>query len=103
MDAKSYCEQMEKQLIGWKAGIYEVLRGMERMPEDESASLAPSLTRLNALVDELDTGLAELSDQCPLEWSSQRESLDDKFARMKGTLASLSERVGLPDTLSWLG
>jgi hypothetical protein len=102
MDVKSYCDRMGQQLMAWKAAIYEVVRGMERMPESESASLAPSLTLLNTLADELDAGLTELSDQCPLEWAFQRESLDAKFARMKETLATLSERVDLPDTLSWL-
>jgi uncharacterized protein YicC (UPF0701 family) len=102
MEVKSYCEKMDQQLKAWKAAVNEVVRGMERMSRDESAALAPSLTTLNTLADELTAGLVALSDQCPTEWSSQRESLDEKFTRMKGTLASLSERVGLPDTLSWL-
>lgn len=98
----SFCDRMNRQLLAWKAGIHEVVRGMEKMPQGECAALAPSLTLLNTLAEELNTGLVELSDQCPIAWSSRRERLDVKFARMEAALATLSERVGLSDTLAWL-
>ena len=102
MDVKSYCDTMGNQLIKWKAGIYDVIRGLERLPADEKSALAGSLTQLNVLTDELDAGLARLAAECPLDWTTERENIDDKLEKMRETLSGLSEKVGLPDSLAWL-
>lgn len=102
MNVKSYCDTMGNQLINWKAGIYDVIRKMEKLPASDKSALTGSLEKLNTLFDEVDAGLARLAAECPMDWSLERESIDDKLEKMKGALAGLSEKVGLPDSLAWL-
>jgi hypothetical protein len=102
MDIESYCETMERQLTGWKAKLHDVIRGAEKMPEEEKTQFGPSLSRLNGLMDEMDQGLMRLTGECPIEWSTQRKAIEDRFGKMQRTLAQLSEKVGLPDSIAWL-
>lgn len=102
MDIPSYCDTMGKQLTGWKAKVYDVIRGVEKMPMDQKSQLGASLQELNSLMDELDQSLSRLAAECPIEWSAERETIDDRLGKMQRTLAQLSEKVGLPDSIAWL-
>ncbi|UCG06529.1 MAG: hypothetical protein JSV83_21930 [Desulfobacterales bacterium] len=105
MDLKSYCDNLEKQLTGWKAKIYDVIRVVDKLSDGEKEKVSPSIRSLHAIVEEIDAQLEQLITACPADWSPNRETIDNKMNQLRQTLSSLSERVGgplIPDSLSWV-
>jgi len=41
MDVKAYCDKLELQLIAWKAKIYDVIRVVDKLPDDEKQKVSP--------------------------------------------------------------
>jgi hypothetical protein len=105
MELTSYCTSLEKHLTGWKSKIYDVIRIVDRLPNNEKEAVFPSLRNLYAIVDEIDEQLVQLTSACPADWSPNRRTIDQKMRELKLTLGKLSERVRgplIPDSLSWI-
>ena len=105
MDVISYCNNLENQLTGWKAKIYDVIRVVDQLPANEMEAVFPSFRGLHAIVDEIDSELEQLKSACPADWSPNRNIIDDKMSELHATLKTLSEKVGgplIPDSLLWV-
>jgi hypothetical protein len=105
MDVASYCDTLEKQLNGWKAKIYDVIKIVDRLPSNEKDSTAPSVGSLHGIVDEINAELEQLRTACPADWSPNRQVIDEKMSELQQTLKQLSEKVGgplIPDSLAWV-
>jgi hypothetical protein len=105
MDVTSYCDTLEKQLVEWKATIYDVIQMVEKLPAHEKEAAFPSVRSLNTMVEEINRELEQLKTACPADWSPNRNTIDEKMSELRVTLKNLSERVGgplIPDSLSWV-
>ncbi len=105
MDVNSYCDSLDKQLRGWKATIYDVIRIADKWSAADKESIYPSIRGLHTVVEEIDTELESLRTACPADWSPNRRSIEEKMTELQQTLKKLSEKVDgplIPDSLSWV-
>jgi hypothetical protein len=79
MDAKSYCDTVNHELMAWKAKIYDVIRRSEKLPAKQQKKVAPVIGELNAVVDDLESRLARLSRECPADFAAARGGIKDKI------------------------
>jgi hypothetical protein len=105
MDVSAYCDTLEKQLSDWKAKLYDVIRVVDKLADENKETVYPSIRGLHSIVDEIDSEVEQLRSACPADWSPNRQNIDDKMAELQQTLKNLSEDVGgplIPDSLSWV-
>jgi hypothetical protein len=105
MDVNSYCDSLDKQLGGWKATIYDVIRIVDKLPARDKESIYPSLRGLHAVVDQINTELENLRTACPADWSPNRKNIEEKMTELQLTLKKLSEKINgplIPDSLAWV-
>ncbi len=105
MDTISYCNNLENQLIRWKAKAYDVIRTVDHLPADEKEAVFPSIRSLHDMVEEINNELEQLKSACPADWSPNRNVIDGKMTELQTTLKKLSEKVGgplIPDSLLWV-
>lgn len=100
-DVKDYCETTYKRLVGLKAGLYDVMTKAESVSDSVHSEAAK---QLQSLVEGIEAGLEELTNQCPSDWSPNKKELDDRMARLAETLNQMADRVGVvvPDTTAWI-
>jgi hypothetical protein len=82
MDVKSFCDTAGKDLIGWKAKLYDVIRKTENLSQADKGEVAPLVKDLNQLVDDLDGHINLLADECPLEWETQKNEIQEKLSQV---------------------
>jgi hypothetical protein len=105
MDVSAYCDTLEKQLAGWKAKLYDVIRIVDKLPEGDKETAFPSIRGLHTIVEEIDDEVEQLRTACPADWSPNRQNIDEKMTELQRTLKTLSEQVGgplIPDSLAWV-
>ena len=105
MDITSYCDNLENHLTEWKAKIYDVIRAVEHLPDNEMEVIFPTIRGLHGIMDEINNELEQLRRACPADWSPNRNIIDDKMSELRSTLKTLSEKVGgplIPDSLLWV-
>ena len=83
MDARSYCDNVNSELTGWKAKLYDVIRKTEKLPGDHKDKVAPILGELNTLIDDLNERISLLSRECPTEWASDKAHIDERMSKMQ--------------------
>ncbi len=100
-DVKDYCEKTYKRLVGLKAGLYDVMTKAESVSD---AVHSEAVGKLQSLVDGIEAGLDELTNQCPSDWSPNKKELDDRMDQLAETLSKMADKVGvaLPDTTAWV-
>ena len=105
MDVSAYCDTLEKQFADWKARLYDVIHIIDRLSEGEKETVYPSIRDLHSIVEEIDSEVELLRTACPVDWSPNRQTIDDKMAELQQTLNKLSKNVGgplIPDSLAWV-
>ena len=105
MDVNSYCDSLDKQLGGWKATIYDVIRVVDKLPAGNKEDIYPAIRGLHAVVDQINAELENLRTACPADWSPNRRNIEEKMAELQQTLRKLSEKIKgplIPDSLSWV-
>ncbi len=100
-DVKDYCENNYKRLVGLKAGLYDVISRAEKQTDTVHSNEARNLM---GMVEEIDSGLEELKNQCPADWSPNRKKIDENMASLSKTLYEIADRLGtvVPDTTAWI-
>jgi len=96
-----YCNNAYKRLVGLKAGLYDIMVEADRIEDDVHGDAAKKMAELVASIE---NGIEELKDQCPVDWSPNRQDLEEKMARLSETLNQMAEKVGVrvPDTTAWI-
>ena len=105
MNVSAYCDTLEEQLAGWKAKLYDVIRVVDNLSDENKETVYPSIRGLHSIVDEIDSEVEQLRTACPADWSPNRQNIDGKMAELQQTLKNLSEDIGGPlisDSLSWV-
>ena len=82
MDVTSYCENVSKELTGWKAKVDGIVKKLDKMPSGDKEKVVTQVNELHALMDEIDDRIARLKRECPAEWSPDKIELDSKISRI---------------------
>jgi hypothetical protein len=85
MDVKSYCDRLQQDLIVWKAKIYDIARGLDKMPSDKKTKVMQSVNDLHNVVDDIDGRIRRLEKECPVEWGPEKIELEKKFKKLQTT------------------
>ena len=83
MDVNTFCDSAGKDLISWKTKLYEVIRKTENMAAADKAKISPLVKNLNELVDDIDSRIKLLAEECPLEWDAQKTEIQEKLSQVK--------------------
>ena len=105
MEVSAYCDTLEKQLSGWKSQLYDVIRIVDKLSDENKETVYPSIRGLHSIVDEIDSEVEQLRTACPADWSPNRQNIDSKMAELQQTLKNLSEDIDgpvIPDSLAWV-
>ena len=105
MEVSAYCDTLEQQLSQWKAKLYDVIRIVDKLTDENKETVYPSIRGLHSIVDEIDSEVEQLRTACPADWSPNRQNLDAKMTELQQTLKTLSEDIGgpmIPDSLAWV-
>lgn len=100
-DTKDYCEKTYKRLIVLKAGLFDVITKAESVYDSVHSN---AVKNLKSLVEEIEAGLDELTNQCPSDWSPNKKELDNSMDQLAKTLGDLAAHAGvtIPDTTAWV-
>jgi predicted nuclease with TOPRIM domain len=82
MDVTSYCENVSKELTGWKAKVEDIVKKLDKIPSGDKEKVVPQVNELHALIEEIDDRIARLKRECPAEWSPDKIELDSKLSRI---------------------
>ena len=105
MEVSAYCDTLEKQLSEWKAKLYDVIRIVDKLTDENKETVYPSIRGLHSIVDEIDSEVEQLRTACPADWSPNRQNLDAKMTELQQALKNISTDVGgpmIPDSLAWV-
>lgn len=80
MDVNDYCKNMDIELSGWKAKLYNIMRQIESLPTGDKQRMFEKINGVNILMTELDDRIEELRKSCPTEWQPVREEMRGKIA-----------------------
>ena len=83
MDVKDYCKAMETELITWKAKIYDALRKLEELPEEERKKFLEEIKFFNKTIKEIEDRLEKLRFECPSDWSEDKKVIEAKKSQLE--------------------
>ncbi|MFC1824372.1 hypothetical protein ACFL9T_16810 [Thermodesulfobacteriota bacterium] len=83
MDVKDYCKSMEMEHILWKAKLYDVLRKVDQLSDEQKGKMTAMIEALHRIVDEMGDRIESLSAECPSDWSPQKKEIDKVNTKMQ--------------------
>ena len=93
MNVTDYCKNLDIELTGWKAKLYNVMRQMDKLPTGDKQRMYEKVNGLHIIMTELDDRLDNLRTSCPTEWNPVRQEikgkmadLGDRYAETEGSL-----------------
>ena len=78
MDVNSFCGMMQSEINTLKARVYDITRAVEKIKDKKKKKQAAQLTDLHALIDHLSRLTSKLENECPLDWSKEKEEIEEK-------------------------
>jgi hypothetical protein len=85
MDVKSYCDSLRQDLIVWKAKIYDILRGLDKVPSGKKTKIVQSVNDLHNVVDDIEGRIKKLERECPAEWGPEKIEVEKKLKKLQTT------------------
>ena len=82
MDVNSFCGMMQSEINALKARVYDITRTVEKIKDKKKKRQASQLAGLHALIDHLSELTRKLENECPLDWSKEREEIEEKKAEL---------------------
>ena len=100
-DVNAYCDSAYKRLVGLKAGLYDIMAKTDAVNDSTHNE---AVNQLKGLIDAIQEGIDELRNECPSDWSPNKQDLDHKMEELLNTLSRMAEKLGLtvPDTTAWI-
>lgn len=71
-EVTDYCDKTYKRLVGLKTGLYGVITAAEKVSDQTHAEQAK---QLNSMLESIENGLEALRNQCPPDWSPNKNRL----------------------------
>jgi hypothetical protein len=79
MELQDYCRNVQTELTGWKAKVYDVMRRLDRADTGDKGKVVSQVNDLHIIVEELDDRISQLERECPTEWHPAREEIQNKL------------------------
>jgi TolA-binding protein len=83
MDAKNYCRSIEVELYGWKAKMYDMVRKVEKLRSSDKEKVVAQVEQLHRHIEEMERLIEKLQTECPVEFGSEKNQIDEKTEGMK--------------------
>jgi hypothetical protein len=83
MDAKTYCDTLIFELVGWKARIFDTVRRLDNLPRNDKKKVLPEVNDLHRTLEDLERRIEDLRTRCPEEWESEKHGLDDQLSILR--------------------
>ncbi len=93
MDVKDYCRALETELIGWKARLYDSIRKLEELPEEEKQKFSEEIKSFNKIIKDLEDRIERLRVECPSEWSPDKKFIEERINEMKSKWESFWQQL----------
>lgn len=78
MDVNPFCGMMHSEITSLKARVYDITRAVEKIKDKKKKKQVAQVTDLHALIDHLSELTRKLENECPLDWSREREEIETK-------------------------
>jgi hypothetical protein len=79
MELQDYCRNVQIELTGWKAKVYDVMRRLDRADTGDKGKVVSQVNDLHIIVEELSDRISQLERECPTEWQPAREEIQNKL------------------------
>lgn len=96
MDVKTYCANMKEEVETWKSTVNHHMLKADRRSSDVDEALE-NIHKINDLVGQMEKNVADLEDQCPADWSSEKAQIDDILSEVNRLWQEAAD--GSPDDL----
>ncbi|MEW6221640.1 MAG: hypothetical protein AB1634_19200 [Thermodesulfobacteriota bacterium] len=80
MEVRDYCRNLDAELTGWKARLYDVVRQLDQRSTGDKEKVYTQINALHIVMTELEDRIDQLRVACPTEWSPQRKEIGEKIA-----------------------
>ncbi len=94
MELQDYCQNVEIELMGWKAKLYDVVRKIDKLGTAERGKMLPHVEDLHILLEDIGSRIQQLETECPTEWSPVKKELDDAHFDMRAKYEETLEAIG---------
>ena len=91
MDVRDYCNSLSSEITEWKSKLSEITDRMEKSSPEKNRKYSSSISELKSVISDLETGIAELENECPVNWAPQKESLDRKMEVLRTECQQVTE------------
>jgi len=81
MKTREYCENVERELTGWREKLGVIDHRIEGMSCGAKERMLGSIEELHMLMAELDDRITAIKTSCPTEWRPVRDEFSE---RLKG-------------------
>jgi len=72
MDMKEFCNDLSKELAGWKARLYDIISHVETLPALDRQYFAPDVNALRAVISDIEDRMRNLKVECPVDFSAAK-------------------------------
>lgn len=97
MDVMDYCKNMEIELTGWKAKLFDAMNKIDKLPTGSKEKMFPQIEELKMIVSDLEDRVTKLKTECPSEWSPVQKEVDDKVDTLRGKYGEVLKVMSLGD------
>ena len=97
MDVKDYCSEMQSELTGWKAKVYDAIRKLNNMPDSNRQNVSPHIDELHAIIDDISQRLEILNTECPVDWEPEKNDIEGKINQLKSAWNKVWDEYGVAE------
>jgi predicted nuclease with TOPRIM domain len=94
MDVIDYCKAMETEMTAWKAKLYDTMRKIDKLGTAEREKVLPNIEDLHMMLEEMEGRVSQLRNECPSEWSPEKDDIDSGVIDMRGKYEETMEYIG---------
>jgi hypothetical protein len=94
MDVIDYCKAMETEMTAWKAKLYDTMRKIDKLGTSEKERILPNIEDLHMMLEEMEGRVSQLRNECPSEWSPEKDDIDAGVIDMRGKYEETMEYIG---------
>ncbi|MBU2489237.1 MAG: hypothetical protein KKA60_07590 [Proteobacteria bacterium] len=104
MEATDYCDKVYKQMVGMKAGLYDLTCQVNKLSGGMKDKAAATLEKLHGMVAGVDQNLEDLITASPTDWSPDKKKIDAGMEALSQALQGMADQmdVAIPDTSDWI-
>ncbi|MEE9566351.1 MAG: hypothetical protein V3W17_02530 [Desulfobacteria bacterium] len=97
MNLKSYCDNVEIELIGWKEKLVDVVRKADKLPTGDKEKVVPMIQDLHMVVEELGDRIDKLEKECPTEWNPRKVEIEGRMSKLRDNWRSIWDTMSGAD------